>query len=170
MEQWKIVPFAPAYEVSDQGSIRRVAPSVRKRIYAPIKGSFTYQGYRSVTLRVDSKRLKPRFMHRIIMEAFCGPSDLPVNHKNGLKHDNRLENLEYVTAAQNRQHAMDVLDAYPKGALHPNSKLTESDIIEIFRLRKTGATTFFIAEVYGVTPENIQSILKRATWKHVVID
>lgn len=167
METWKSVPFAPAYDVSDQGNVRRVAPSVRKRDYGPINGSLTYQGYRTVTLRVGALRLKPRFVHRIVMEAFYGASDLPVNHKNGQKHDNRLENLEYVTAAENRKHAKDVLDAYPKGVGHPNSKLTESDIPKIRAMIAAGLPDKVIAPVFDCTSANIYVIRKNKGWTHV---
>ena len=44
-----------------------------------------------------------RLVHRIVMEAFLGPSNLEVNHKNGLKTDNRLGNLEYCTKVYNRR-------------------------------------------------------------------
>lgn len=47
-------------------------------------------------------------VHRVICEAFHGPSDLTVNHKNGVKHDNRAENLEWATVSQNTKHAYDI--------------------------------------------------------------
>lgn len=44
-------------------------------------------------------------VHRIVMLTFVGPSTLEVNHKNGIRHDNRLVNLEYVTHKENTHHS-----------------------------------------------------------------
>jgi hypothetical protein len=52
---------------------------------------------------------KKRTVHRMMMEAFFGASDLAVNHKNGNRRDNRIENIEYCTFKENSRHAVDVL-------------------------------------------------------------
>ena len=167
METWKPVPFADEYEVSDLGNIRRVAPAIKRRDYGPIRGSLTYQGYMAVTLRHKGKRLQPRFLHRIIMEAFHGPSDLHVNHINGIKNDNRLCNLEYVTAADNRKHAMQVLDSFAKGAGHPNAKLVDADVVQIKSMIRAGISDRAISEIFGCTAANIYVIRKGKGWTHI---
>lgn len=48
-------------------------------------------------------------VHRVIMMAFCGESNLTVNHKNGNKFDNSLENLEYMTVADQNKHRSYIL-------------------------------------------------------------
>lgn len=55
----------------------------------------------------DWNKYKKFSAHRIVMLAFNWPSKLDVNHKNGIKTDNRVENLEYVTKSQNMRHAID---------------------------------------------------------------
>lgn len=106
-------------------------------------------------------------MHRLVMEAFVGKSDLQVNHKNGNQQDNRLENLEYVDGAANRAHAMHVLNAYSKGSRHPNAKLTESDVIKIKAMIAVGIPDRDIAPVFSCTTTNIYYIRKGKAWTHV---
>jgi hypothetical protein len=63
-------------------------------------------GYTYVTLFKDGIRKYPK-VHRVVLESFSGGrvDPLQVNHKNGVKGDNRLSNLEWVTASENRKHA-----------------------------------------------------------------
>lgn len=61
--------------------------------------------YQRVHLNINGA--KERWsVHRLIMFVFVGPSKLTVNHKNGIKTDNRLENLEYLTLKENIRHAI----------------------------------------------------------------
>ena len=62
-------------------------------------------GYDQVSLYADGKR-KIRTVHRLVMEAFVGESDKDINHKNEVKTDNRMENLEYVTSSINHVHSV----------------------------------------------------------------
>jgi hypothetical protein len=166
MEQWKQIPNFPDYQVSSLGKIKRLVPSIRKRDYGPINGS-VFRGYVMACLRTPLGEKKRVAVHRMVMLAFRGPSDLHVNHINGVKNDNRLENLEYVTDKQNREHAKHVLDAFPKGAKHPNSKLTESDVLGILKLIDQGLSDGMVANVYGCTPANVWMIRKGRAWAHL---
>jgi hypothetical protein len=66
-----------------------------------------YSGYIQVGLTNDDGYTKPYLVHRLIICAYNGPSDLMVNHKNSIRHDNKLDNLEYVTASQNTIHSFE---------------------------------------------------------------
>lgn len=65
-----------------------------------LKGSLDKDGYLYVTLTIDGIEKNER-IHRLILECFVGSSDLVVDHLNGDKQDNRLQNLEYVTSKEN---------------------------------------------------------------------
>lgn len=73
------------------------------------------KGYPTVSLSKDGNVMRFR-VHRLMWEAFVGPieSRLEINHKNMVKHDNRLENLELVTHQQNIQHAFDFIKNFQK--------------------------------------------------------
>lgn len=68
-------------------------------------GSTTDSGYRRVTVATLKGRSKQIMLHRLVALVFIGPDDRLVNHKNGNKRDNRPENLEYMTVAENNDHA-----------------------------------------------------------------
>ena len=97
------VPYT-RYEVSNQGRVRNAHTDqvLRPRI---IK-----EGYLIVDLYYKGQR-KTCYVHNLVATAFVEGwrEGLEVNHKNGVKTDNRAENLEWVTASENRQHASDVL-------------------------------------------------------------
>ena len=168
MEKWKPIPSAPDYAVSDKGNIKRIAPYARNRDYGGPSIRTAHHGYMYTQFRINGKR-KNMFIHRCVMEAFVGPSDLQVNHKNGDRQDNRLENLEYVTPKENQRHSKEVLNSFQMGSRHHNSKLTEKDILEIFLLAKSGLPKEQIGRMYGVTGTNIGYILKRKGWNQVDI-
>jgi hypothetical protein len=64
-------------------------------------------GYCRINLTDDNGRKANYFVHRLVMQAYIGPSDLQVNHKDSVRTNNDIANLEYVTASQNLQHAVD---------------------------------------------------------------
>jgi hypothetical protein len=96
------------------------------------------------------------YIHRLVMFAFVGYSSLEVNHKNGFKFDNSLENLEYVTRLNNQRHAINE-------GLSKN-KLSWEKVEEVKSLRENGLTNVEIAKIYGVKPPAIHKICKGITW------
>lgn len=99
-EQWTSCTRFPLYEVGNNGHIRN---KNTKRI---LKTHYI-DGYEYVSLR-DSNRSKTVRLHRIIAESFYGLSDkdIEVNHIDGNKKNNRLDNLEFCTRKDNIEHAM----------------------------------------------------------------
>ena len=175
METWKPIPISPDYEISSEGRIRRLTDSQPRRSGffhprgTPRKTWHNNRGYEYVSLRVNGKT-KGFQVHRLVMLSFVGPCDLQVNHKNGLRGDNRLENLEYVTPRENQQHSKNVLGTFNMGSRHHQAKLTEDDVREILRMGKSGKTTLEIATLFPVSATMIGYILQRKWWKHVEVD
>ena len=104
MENWKEVIGFPDYEVSDRGRIR-----VRET-GAIVKQHQNNYGYNTVVMYADGEG-KSKGVHRIVASAFIGlPNDgEQVNHKDGNKTNNSLDNLEWVTQAENLRHSRNVL-------------------------------------------------------------
>jgi hypothetical protein len=107
-ERWRPVACHPKYEVSDLGGIRRLTKTGPR----PLRGALN---------RYVMVSLYPipgwKSIHRLVAEAFIGPANgLQVNHKNGIKTDNRLCNLEYATRSENQLHRYRVLGKYPSKA------------------------------------------------------
>ena len=168
MEIWKLTPQCKDYAVSNLGNVKRETPYKIKRNYSGPSKRLNHSGYEYTQFRVEGKQVN-FFVHRLVLSAFIGESELPINHRNGIRDDNRLENLEYVTHAENQQHSRDVLKTFQMGTRHHNSKLTEADIPDIFLLAKSGIPKTQIGKMYGVTGANICYILKRKGGRQVEI-
>lgn len=102
VEEWRAIPGFANYEASNQGRIRNA------RTGRVLKAGPHHKGYAAYCLRSEGQNVY-RTGHRCILEAFLGvrPDGLQTNHKNGIKTDNRLENLELVTPKENMRHARD---------------------------------------------------------------
>jgi hypothetical protein len=110
---WKDVPDVPWYQVSNDGRVKSLPRTVvkprpnRQPFVMHVKGGELVtpinKGYKVVKLGTYTKSVG---VHQLMMRAFVGhPNGLVVNHKDGNKLNNTLENLEYVTNSENVLHA-----------------------------------------------------------------
>lgn len=107
-EEWKFISISPRWSVSNLGRIRNNATG---RI---LKCHINNKGYVIVTIRARGIGLcKSVKMHRLVAEAFIpNPEDKPqVNHIDGNKTNNNVNNLEWCTNSENQLHAFRVLDS-----------------------------------------------------------
>ena len=105
----KIPGFPNDYRISADGIVISLKHN-KIKILKPILRS---NGYVSVVLRQDNKSI-PMYVHRLVAITFLKNKENKevVNHKNGLKTDNNLDNLEWVTQSENLQHLKSVRDMY----------------------------------------------------------
>lgn len=170
-EVWlPIVGYEAWYEVSSLGRIRRIkagygATKERGRVLKPTKNE---RGYLQINLNKQGKRVT-RKLHFLVASAFLGerPNGYEINHKDANKENNHLDNLEYCTHTENMRHAFQRnLRKHARGEQNGMSKLTKQQVREIRELAKTMMQKD-IAQIYGVVPSVIQSIVSNRTWKHL---
>ena len=132
-----------------------------------IKHGVSRKGYARVTLSANGVK-KTFSLHRIVLDAFtdydCNKDQ--VNHINGVKLDNRLENLEWCTARENVAHAYKAgLSVVLRGV--QKSKLSEADVIDIVNRYRQGEMLKDIANDHPVKRQSLSSIVTGRSWTHV---
>jgi hypothetical protein len=161
MERWLPVrEFPDHYEISSLGNLRRIgSDQIRKPQVAR-------NGYPMFMICIKNQRCM-RSAHRMVADAFLGPipSGMQVNHKNGVKGDPRVENLEIVSNGENRAHAYRVLGVKPnRGAIglkNVHAKLTWDEVREMREKYAAGSESYrTLARAYKTTTTTISRIVK----------
>ena len=104
--------------------------------------------------------------HRLVFLHFFGPlpPNLEINHKNGVKDDNRPDNLELVTRSQQQKHAIHVLGKghtlNQHGEKNSMAKLTDAQVAEIRARRGAGERLISIASDFGIAFQTVSKIAK----------
>lgn len=184
-EVWKsVVGYEGKYEVSSHGRVRSLDRTwfieIRSRnqtvenpemvrqkrhVIGKIKKlTIGNHGYPIANLGVNDTHC----VHRLVADAFLEKTDGKnhVDHINSIRHDNRFENLQWVTQKENN-----AKQYFQRGSERPNSKFTEKDIKYIrdeyhYADGKRGIIKK-IAEGFGVSGCTISDIVSRKTWTHV---
>jgi hypothetical protein len=175
--EWRyIVGYEKLYKINDNGDIIRLAREcvdkngVKKKLKERILSqSKTQEGYLKVCL-TKNKKETTKLVHRLVAEAFIeNPENKPqINHKNGIKTDNRLDNLEWCTRSENIKHSYYSKLRKPQiGSSHGISKLKERDVISIRKSLSDGECQYILADIYGVDQSLISKIKTGLIWKHV---
>lgn len=165
---WKDVPgYEGLYKVSSDGRVLSFHKHPQGKLLAP---ALHTSGYQNVGLYRNGSG-RSWLVHQLVMLAFVGPPPVgtEINHKSGDKHDNRLENLEYVTHADNKRHAM-TLPTHVVGERNGQARLTEQDVRQIKLLLRDGMKIATIARRYGVVFQTIGNIKTGYAWGHVSIN
>ena len=178
MEIWKdIKGYEGYYQVSNLGRVKsldRVATYSDKKVHhlkgRVLKPMVTKHGYEIVDLRKDRKR-KTSKVHRLVAIAFLdNPKNKPqVNHIDGVKLNNNLNNLEWVTNAENIRHAYKKgLINTAKGERHAQSKITKEQVLEIRDIySKGGLTQEQVGQLFGIDQTHVSDIVNKRSWTHI---
>jgi hypothetical protein len=171
-EIWKTIPgYEGVYEVSNHARVRslnRICCYTNRRLMGKVLATKLTLGYPTLGLHKNRKTYHLK-IHRLVAQAFIpNPENKPfINHINGIRHDNRLENLEWCTAQQNMIHALETgLRKPPMGERCKLSRLKKDQVLEIIKLRGTIGVRE-IGRRFGVRHSTISDIHKGKTWKHI---
>lgn len=152
------------YMISDNGQIYSM---ITNRYLKPFKNP---QGYCLVDISVNHVSYT-RQLHRLVAITFIpNPDQLEtVNHKDGDKSNNRVDNLEWMTRLDNVRHAWATGLAKPRyGTSNPANVYTEDQIHSVCKMLEVGhSNNKQIAEACGVNVTLIRDIKFRGKWKHI---
>lgn len=170
--------WIPLFNYEDTYTINHHGDIMNKTGYI-LKPRHDKDGYLRIGLTRHGK-MKEYFVHRLVALTFISNQyNLPIiNHKNGVKDDNYVDNLEWCTKRENTLHAManGLMSftppkdnykylAHQKGELHPCAKLTLIQVNEIRELSKMGIKAKELALKFNISPRTIRAIVNKERWK-----
>ncbi len=169
-ERWESIKgYSGLYEISNLGNIRSPKKiSQVGHILKPKKIKFCNKiGYNVVCLRKDNKR-KHILVHRLVAIQFIKNTlkKNQINHKDGDKLNNYIDNLEWVDCKGNINHCWKTgLHRRHNGENNPATRLKNKDIKSIRKASTLSQKE--LAVKYNISPSAINKIIKRETWKHI---
>ena len=171
MEKWRIIKDYPNYKVSNMGNVKHIKGNILKPFDRCKNGAPLTRGYQTVHLcSKEVKGFDNWTIHSLVMLSFVGPRPpgMLINHKNGIRWDNRLDNLEYCTQSYNRKQDFLLGRQSLRGEKNTQAKLTENEVKEIIELYKTGAYTYRqLGKKYGVHLTGISNIFNGHCWGYL---
>lgn len=158
-ELWNPISNYENYQVSNYGRVRNVKNGKQKIL----KPQLIKSGYEIVGLSVNSKSVS-KTVHRLVAIAFINniENKPQVNHINGVKTDNRVENLEWNTVSENTKHAFNFLGIITNGI--KSRKIPVDKINDIKKLHSLGKTQKEISKIYEVHQSTISYIINNKTY------
>lgn len=167
IEVWKNISGFPGYQVSSLGRVKSCVRMNRRR--EMIRKTPLRAGYPFLVLCKKGERFQIH-VHVLVAKAFLDKSATRkhVNHIDGNRTNNTVENLEWVTHRENRIHACRILGK-GRGSENGNSSLKEHQVKEIKAKLKLGRSLREIAKEYDVVKGTILFIKQGRTWAHITI-
>ena len=173
-EVWKQIPGFLRYQASNAGRLRS-SNYKNSGLTKILKPALSEDGYYQIMLKHDSGKYKSWKVHKFITLAFYGEKSkgLEVNHKDGIKVNNVIDNLEYCTHSENCQHSFDIgLQEAKAGHLNGMAKLTSEQVKEAREAKENGGRFWGrneMAERFGISAKHLQKIVNNpgTIWNNV---
>ena len=179
-EEWKdIIGYEGLYQVSNLGRVKSINRVVyyndgRKFNYSSkiLKVNINKRNYNNNIVHLYKNGIRKAIpVHRLVATSFIVNNDnLPeVNHIDGNRNNNKVENLEWSSRKDNMKHAFDNGLINNIGINHGNNIYAESQIIEVKKLLLLKLPHKQIEEITGVKKGTIEQISRNKQWKHITI-
>lgn len=169
-EIWKpVVGYESFYDVSNLGRVRTSFDA--KRHHFRFRGGRILKQHlvcRYYKVALCGPKKKFRTVHTLVLEAFSGPrpAGLVSRHIDGNAFNNASSNLTWGTQRQN-VHDKKLHGTQTCGSRHGTSKVSESDVIIIRKLRTKGLTLRSISDKFPISCDAVHNIVRRKTWTHI---
>jgi len=157
--EFKAHPFS-GYLVNEDGSV-----IINPKTGYKLNPTLSPAGY----LKIGTYICSGGTVHQLVYESFKGmvPKGLQINHKNGNKTDNRLDNLEVVTQRENTKHAYETgLAKGCPGKDNSMAKITEQGIFLAYKLFREGRCNKCVSDLLGVHDRYVSLVRHGKRWKH----
>jgi hypothetical protein len=142
----------------NSGELRKLATTINNK------------GYECITIYIEQKKTTKK-LHRMLLETFKPTEDksLQSNHIDGIKTNNHIDNLEWVTASRNMEHSYELNLREPrKGEKNCGAKLTEIQVKQLKGLHMTGQyKQRELAEIFLISDSQVSRIVNNNQWKHL---
>lgn len=156
--------YESSYEVSNLGNIKSKRKPHRsyEKVLKPIKVT---GGYLAIDLG-DGVKIKRFLVHRLVGETFLNNKEnkSQINHINGIKTDNRIENLEWNTRSENQLHSIRTGLRTTKGIKNSQCKLNEEAVMRIFFDKRKYKE---ISEDFIISIPTVSDIKRGHSWSHI---
>jgi HNH endonuclease/NUMOD4 motif len=163
----KHVPGFPGYAVSSDG--RMFSCKHRTKTYHKwkIRKQSASQGYRVIRLRIGKRRIM-KHVHRLVLLAFRGPCPRGMEccHKNGVRDDNRIDNLRWDTHSNNLADQINHGNSM-RGEKNHHAKLTADKVRKILMRFRSGMGTTELAKSFGMHRSTMLRIVNGTYWRHL---
>lgn len=160
-EIWQCIKsYNKKYQISNLGRVKN-----RKKI---LKICNNGKGYLYISLSKNNKR-KNFLIHRLVANAFIiNKENKPcINHIDGNKQNNKVDNLEWITYSENHKHAFKIgLKKSRKGEEMSNSKLKNKDVLFI-KKNKNNYSRAELGRKFKICPSTISRIILGHRWRHI---
>lgn len=179
MEIWREIANSKDYSISNLGNVKRLERKVWSKVnnsYSKFKEKLlvpnnnNVKGYYRIRIYYKNQEISTESVHRLVGEAFIpNPDNLPqINHKDGNKGNNNVNNLEWCTQSYNMKHRREVLGIKPekKGEDCNFSVLEELQVKRIPGLLLYHSASY-IAKLFKVAPTTITEITSGRSWAHL---